>query len=198
MNFANPSDILFFIQSHGYFILFLVMFFEGPIVTITAAFASSLGIFNIWMIIALSIFGSFLGDIFYFSLGFLGRETLVKRWTYFSDERIRDIEHKLDLHAGKTITAIKLTPLIGGPALMIAGAARVPLKKFLFFSFLVSFVTSLVFASLGFYFGIITLGFSEYFKIGQFIILFSIVFIIALWYFIGKLSKKIAQKIEKV
>ena len=47
VNSGNIPNILASLQISGYLILFILMFFEGPIVTLFAAYAASLNFFNV-------------------------------------------------------------------------------------------------------------------------------------------------------
>lgn len=61
MNLAEYIDpnMVALIQTGGYFVMFGLMFLEGPIVTIASAFLASLGFFNIYIVALLGWLGDF-------------------------------------------------------------------------------------------------------------------------------------------
>ncbi len=65
---------------HGYWVIFLAMLIEGPVVTAAAAFAVALGYFNLWAIFGLSLAGDLVADIIYYAIGYWGRITVVERF----------------------------------------------------------------------------------------------------------------------
>lgn len=58
-----------YLQTHGYWVLFLGTFLEGETVLIFAGFLACQGYLNIYAVILSAFAGSFLGDQFYFHLG---------------------------------------------------------------------------------------------------------------------------------
>jgi len=69
MSLVNNLDILSLIQIHGYWIMFVLMFIEGPITAYVAAFAASLGYFNVWAVLSLFVFGNQIPDTILFFIG---------------------------------------------------------------------------------------------------------------------------------
>jgi membrane protein DedA with SNARE-associated domain len=63
------SDLESFVQSYGYGALFLGTLIEGETVLILAGLMAHLGLMKLPLVILVALFGSFLGDQFYFFLG---------------------------------------------------------------------------------------------------------------------------------
>ncbi len=75
-----------------------------------------------------------MADVIYYAVEYRGRITVVRKFgRHFglTEERIRKIEALLNSHPTKTLTALKLAPILPTPGLMIAGTSRMPLKKFI-------------------------------------------------------------------
>lgn len=195
------ADVLALLQTHGYWVMFLIMILEGPIVTYVAAFAASLEIFNFYIVLILSILGNVVGDLIYYLIGRFGRKIIVDRYMNFmhlKKERIEKIEKYLKENVGKTITVVKLTPPLPGPGLILAGVVRIPFGKFMFYSVLVSVIFSLFFTLIGFYSGVAFGTMSKYVKYGQFLIGGVVLLIIGFWLLLKLLIPKISRKIEKI
>lgn len=97
----------------SYFILFILMFIEGPIVAYVAAFSASLGYFNVWAVFLLFIFGNQIPDILFFELGRRLRKKSVEKFAgYFGIEkkRITWMEKNMNKHFKKTTVITKLVP----------------------------------------------------------------------------------------
>ncbi len=71
--FQHPSqELVHLLTFWGYPIMLLLMTLEGPIVTMVAAFLSSMGYFNIFAVFGLSVLGDVLGDIVLYFIGYFG------------------------------------------------------------------------------------------------------------------------------
>ncbi len=131
------------------------MCIEGPIVTTAASFAASLGYFNLFTVLILAILGDLIPDILYFAIGHWGRRKFLEKYGHYvgvTASRIAKLEKHFELHAGKTLIAIKLSPA-PVPGLIIAGISKMPVKKYAKMALLISFPKILLFMALGFYFG---------------------------------------------
>jgi membrane protein DedA with SNARE-associated domain len=154
---------------HGYAIMFVAMLVEGPIVTAAAAFMYTQGYFSLAAIFALSLLGDIVADIIYYIIGYWGRITVVERyghWVGLSQSRLQRMEHLMHQHAGKTLLALKLTPFLPTPGLMLVGATRMPLMQFISTCLLIIIPKSLLFMIVGYYFGKGYSTFSTYFGYG--------------------------------
>ena len=200
MNISTPAAALASIQGLSYFIIFFMFLLEGPILNYVASFASSLGFFNIFIIFILAILGNFIGDIILYCIGRFGKKAMVDSFIHKSltSNRILKIKKYLKENPGKTITVMKITPILVTPGLIIAGAVNVSFKKFLFYSFLVSFLTAIVFCTLGFYSGQLFGVIYTYFTLGLYLIAVFILFVIGFTLLIKFLLDKISKKIEKI
>jgi len=186
---------------HGYFLMFLGMFIEGPIVTSAAAFASALGYFNIWLVLLISVLGDLIGDVIYYLIGFFSRNNLIEKYGHhigITRDRVEKIDRILHTHPGKTIFAIKMAPFLPTPGLIITGAARIPLRQYVLWSLIITVPRCLFFLLVGFYFGAIYSQVAKYIEYGQYAIGAIIVIIVVISIWARRISAKISKKIEDI
>jgi len=200
MTSITSATLLSLMQIHGYWIMFILMFIEGPIITYIAAFAASLGIFNIYYILLLSIFGNTLPDLTYFLIGRIGKHEKVRKYvsSFFNENRIKKIREHLRDNPWKTITVIKITPALPLPGFILSGTTELKLTKFLLCSLIISAIYSISFSVLGFYSGIAFNTIAKYIKYGEFLIVIAILLTIVIWLLFRFLSQKVSEKIEKI
>ena len=175
------------------------MLVEGPIVTAASAFAVGLGYFNPFIIYALSVLGDIIPDLAFYAIGYWGRTAAVDRFgKYFglTPAIVSRTERILKRHAAKAIIIFKLAPIISLPGIIVAGATRIPAKKFLAIDILFTFPNSLLFMALGFYFGRTFSVVMGYVQNVQYAILAIILLTLGTYFIYKKISARIAQKLE--
>jgi|SRR3989344_880595 len=195
------SAMVQWVLGHGYWIIFLAMLIEGPIVTAAAGFASALGYFNPFAIFGLSLAGDLVADIIYYAIGYWGRINLIERFGHrfgLTTERMKHMEHLMHTHPIKTLLALKLTPIIPTPGLMLVGATKMDLRKFTIFSLLITLPKSIVFMIIGYFFGQQYDKLSGYVTNGTYLILGALGLIIIINHIWGKFSARVGSKIEKI
>jgi membrane-associated protein len=194
------AGVLQFLQTSGYGIMFILMLIEGPVITYVASFAASLGIFNIFYVFILSFFGDFLGDLIFFFIGRISKETVVNKYEnkHLNNTKISRLKMFLERNPGKTIAVIKLTPFLPVPGLILAGASKIDLKKFVIYSVLINIVYSLTMVLLGFYSGVAFLSIAKIVKYAEYLILATIFVVVGVVFLVRFISKKISNKLEKI
>jgi membrane protein DedA with SNARE-associated domain len=197
---ASPTGLLRFFQTHGYAILLLLMILEGPIVTYVAAFASSLGIFDIYYVLILSLLGNLLGDFIAFSVGRIGNKVVIEKYInhWLKAEKKDRIRNYLKNNPGKAIAVIKLTPPLPVPGLILAGTSDISLRTFLIYSLIVSGSYSLSMTLLGFYSGVAFGTISKYVKYIEFTVGGTVLLIVGIYFLIKYLSGEISSRIKKI
>ena len=156
MDSAAFEWILNLLLAHGYFILFLTMLIEGPIVTFAAGFASSLGYFHIMPVLILSFLGDFVSDVVLYGVGHWGRHGIAERYGHrvgLTKERMEHIEVAMKRHIVKSLIIFKFVPVLPTFGLIAAGSVGVPFKKFLTVVTLVIIPRTIFFGLLGYYAG---------------------------------------------
>jgi membrane protein DedA with SNARE-associated domain len=196
MSIVTTAGLLAFLQTQGYFIMLIIMIVEGAIVTYVASFIASMGIFNIYIVLGLSILGNILGDIILYFVGrHWGRKVLLKHfYSKLKGKKLHKLEDLIKKHPGRSVALVKISPFIPIPGLILIGASEVPIKKFLFFSLITSFVYSLIFTLLGFYSGVAFNALARYVDNSSIIIGVAVVLGIGAWYLIRYISSKITKR----
>ena len=187
--------------AHGYFLMFLAMLVEGPIVTAAAAFAVAFGYFDIWIVFSLSVLGDIAADVIYYTIGYYGRITLVEKFGHhfgLTKTRMEKIETTLNKYPIRTILALKLTPVLPTPGLMIVGATRMRLKKFIAICTAIILPKVIFFMIVGYYFGAAYELILKRFERGGIILAAIVMLIVLIWYAFGKASAYLGERVEKL
>ncbi len=195
------SAALGWVIAGGYFLSFIGMFIFGPVIISAAAFAAALGYFNIWIVFAIAVFGELAMDLVLYAIGYFSRIAVIERYgNHFglSSKKIENLEKLLRMHPGKTLTAIKLAPILPIPGLMLVGSMHMSIKKFSAINFTVALIRAVIFIVIGYYFGQIYDSVSVYAKNIGYVIVTGIVIALAVYYIHKKTMKKISEKLEKV
>ncbi len=156
IDFSSFQGVFQWVSAHGYFFIFLVMCLEGPVTTAAAGFGVALGIFNPFIILAISILGDLIPDTIYYVLGWLGRFRLIRRTgkvMNFTSPRMVHLEADLKKHFKKTMIVLKLTPVVTTFGFMLVGYLRLPFRRFILWCTIMTVPKSIIFLALGYFFG---------------------------------------------
>jgi membrane protein DedA with SNARE-associated domain len=160
-----PLDLL---SQYGYFVLFLVMVVEGPIVTSAAAFAAHFGYFTLPLIFVLSVLGDLTGDVIYYGIGAISRKTLIDTHGYkfgLNKDKMAAFDRAFHAHKIKSLVIAKLAPIIPGPVIIAAGALRLSFWTLMWVSIILAVPKYLFFMLLGYGFGDFYQTFFRYYDI---------------------------------
>lgn len=188
LNISDP-EILGYIKTIGYPLMLLVMIVEGPIATILAAFAASLGFFNVFIVLTLSILGDILGDVILYTIGYFGgNRALVKaeKILKIKPAIVAKLERLFQAHGKKTIFAVKSTTGLCWITFIVAGTIQMKFKDFITASFLGGIIWSGFLVMMGYFFGYAFEEINNYIKYAGMLIFFSAV----IFYIIIVLYKK--------
>lgn len=169
--------------------MLLVMIVEGPIATLLAAFAASLGFFNVYLVLILSMLGDIVGDIILYGLGYFGgAKTLEKaeRILKIKPALVLKMENLFNNHGKKTIFAVKSTTGLCWITFIAAGAVRMNFKEFLLGSFFGGIIWSGFLVIMGYFFGYAFERINEYIKYAGLIIFV----VVAIFYVTVTIYKK--------
>jgi membrane protein DedA with SNARE-associated domain len=189
------------LTAHGYVFMFILMLFEGPTITAASAFAAALGYFNINIVILIAIFGNLIPDIVFYSIGYWGRESFVKKngkFLGFKKVNITALEKVFQENMVKGLFAAKLIPLLSIPGLVTAGVARIPFKKYLGWVSLIIACNSTFFLIFGYYFGATYKSFSQHFNTKIYLIIAFVLIFIVIIYAYRTILKKVVENVEEV
>lgn len=147
--------------------MLFLMIIEGPIATMVAAFLASLGLFNIYVVLLLSILGDIIGDILLYALGFFGGHPLLvkaEKFLKIKQSVIDKIKKKFKEKGSQIIFSVKTTTGLCWIAFILAGTVRMSFQKFVLFSFLGGILWSGLLVALGYFFGYAAEQIEQYIK----------------------------------
>ncbi len=200
-NLINFSAAFQWVIHFGYPLMFLAMLIEGPIVTAAASFAIVFGYFNFGIIFILAFLGDIVADIIYYAIGYFSRVALIEKFGYrfgLTQKRMERLESLINKNPIKTLIALKLTPIIPTPGLMIVGTTKMPLKKFIILSSIVVIPKTILFMLVGYYFGQAYDTIIKTVKSGGLVLVFILIAIVIIYYGFTKISAYLARKVEKI
>jgi membrane protein DedA with SNARE-associated domain len=177
IDFTDPH-ILMYIKTIGYPTMLFLMIVEGPIATILAAFAASLGFFNVFVVLILSISGDLIGDVILYAIGYTGGASALakaERILKIKPEIVGKLEKLFLVHGKKTIFAVKSTTGLCWITFIAAGTLRMKFQEFILGSFLGGIVWSSFLVVVGYFFGYAFAKISDYLKYAGIIIFIAAV-----------------------
>jgi len=183
------NEIIQLVLDKGYFLMFFVMIFEGPIMTILAAFFASMGLFSIPIVFLLSISGDVLGDLLFYNIGkHINLDFIKKNEKYFriTPTRIQKIDNLFANHGSKVIFWAKSTTGLGIVTFIMAGVMKMNIFNFLKFSILGGLVWSTFLIVVGYFFGYLYEEISVYLSWSKWLIIFLFLGFYFIWKFIRK------------
>jgi membrane-associated protein len=196
---ASSNSTLAWIESAGYFGLFIAMCVEGPLITAAAAFAAALGYIDIWAVLVLSLLGDIIPDFLYYAIGYFSRASVIERYGHrfgLTHKRMLRLEHLLKTHPIKTLIVTKL--VFATPGLMVVGMARMSPRTYGILCALITLPKTLLFMFIGYYFGAAYTTISTYLQNGLYFIVFSVVVVLGMWWLYSKATTIISNRLETV
>lgn len=197
IDLSNP-DTLSTIQAIGYPSMLILMILEGPIATILAAFSASLGFFNVYMVLLLSIAGDIIGDLMLYFIGYTGGSKALAKWEKLLKVKpatVEKIERLFSAHGKKTVFAVKSTTGLCWIAFITAGAVKMKLGDFLLASFFGGIIWSSFLVISGYFFGYAFNAINEYIQYAGILVFISVaVFFAGTTFYKKRQSQKIIQQ----
>lgn len=170
-----PENITAFLLTAGYFGLFLGIFVEtgfligvivpgGESLVFTAGFLSSLGYFDIWIVMLIVFAAAVLADSLEYSFGRkYGPRIFTKGDSIFFDkEYILAAEAFYERHGGKTIIIARFLPFIRTLAPAFAGVGKMKYSYFVLYNIIGALLWSASVSLLGYYLGKVIPGADQY------------------------------------
>ncbi len=150
------QNIFQFLHLYGYWIMLPLMIIEGPVATLISAILASLGAFNVFVVLFLSILGDMIGDVILYWTGYrfgMGFVRSVGKYMGITEKLVLRMEKYFTRYGERTIFLVKSTTGLAWVTFVTAGIVRMDFKKFLKNSFYGGIVWSgfLVFA--GYFYG---------------------------------------------
>ncbi len=187
------------IIGHGYWVMFVATFFEGPLVTIAAAFAAALKVFNVWAVLAVAIAGDFSADVIYYSLGYYGRVAFLEKYgkkigiTVKLTQKMEKLVHE---HFVKTLLIAKLAPLVPGPIVIVFGVNKIHPRRFIFTVLAIIISKTIFYVAIGYFFGQL-FSTNKYLRHPNIISLAILLFGVAVYYIYKWSAKRIAWRFKE-
>ncbi|MFA6048064.1 MAG: DedA family protein [Parcubacteria group bacterium] len=192
------QQIFQFLHHYGYAIMLPLMIIEGPIATLLAAIMASLGAFNVWIVLILSIAGDMIGDVLLYGLGYKYGLNFVRgfgRYMGITEKLVTRMEKYFTLHGGKTIFAVKSTTGLCWATFVAAGIVKMDFKKFVKNSFLGGVVWSGFLIFMGYFYGYLWREIHVYIKyIGWIIFVVAIITFVVITIYKNKKAKKLLEE----
>lgn len=168
----------------GYAILFIVIFLEsfpltfflpGDSLLFTTGFLASQGHFNLALLIFVLFIASIAGYIFSYAMGKKLRNIILssndRYW--FKKSHLEYTEHFYEKYGNKTIIIGRFVPIVRSFSPTLAGAVKMPYKKFIQLTILGGFLWTCGLTVIGFYLGKVIPSADKYLNV----IIFSIIFV---------------------
>lgn len=155
------ATIVDFLRSQGlqewgfwsYPLLVLLVIIEGPIVTLLAAVAASLGYMRLPLVMLCALVGSAIADTFWYMLGYMHAEERILRygrWLGLRRHHVEQLQTDMQLHAPKLLFFAKFVAVLATPTLIAAGLARVPFRRWFPIVFLGELIWVVVLVFIGY------------------------------------------------
>lgn len=189
--------ILQWVTGHGYPLIFLVMVLEGPVTTAACSFAATFGYFSLPMIFFLSFMGDIVGDFIWYGVGYYGGAPMIKKFGHFfrvSPEKMEKLRAFFEKHPGKTLAVIKFSPVIPATGLIMIGASKMSIKKFLTNIAIIIIPKTILFMALGYFFGNIFNALYKYIKNG----LYALAIVIMVVWIAVYVYRRFENKVTKI
>jgi Uncharacterized membrane-associated protein len=189
----------------AYVLLFIIIFIETGLVIMpflpgdsllfaAGAIAAAGGPINIPILLILLYIAAVSGDTMNYHIGHLLREKIQKREAIplVNMKNIEKAQDFLKRHGGKTITIARFIPIIRTFAPFVAGAGKMPYRKFLTYNVIGGTAWVTLLFGIGYFFGNISYVKTHFSLVVIAIIIISV--IPAVVTFIGNKSKKKSNK----
>jgi membrane protein DedA with SNARE-associated domain len=187
------------VLQQGYTLMFVLMLIEGPVVTAAGAFAAAFSYFHLWAVFLLSLLANLIPDVVYYAMGYWGRHRFIDTYGHYlglTRERIAIAEKLANRHTAKSLIAIKLIPFLATPGLIIVGASKMDIRKYIIWSLIITIPSSLIYLVIGYYFGAAYNTIEHYLHLGYYLLGATIVIVVVVLYLQRKLVEKLARKLE--
>ena len=180
------QNIILWIESSKYFLLFIGTIFEGPVVMMVGGFLYGLGQFDLVPMYIALVSGDFTADILWYCVGRFGTRKVLFKYGHFlgiTPKILEKVENRFRHYHQKILILSKLTMGLGFAfiVLIVAGIFKVPFKNYVILNLIGGFIWTAFVVAIGYFLGNIYLLISGPMKI-VFAVCILIAFIIGLRY----------------
>ena len=154
----SPADLIAFLESSRYVLLFTGSYIEGSVVMMTGGLLLRLGSVEFWPMYAALFLGDFLSDMMWYAIGYFGARKFILRWGHWMNVTppvLNKIEERFRHYHLRILVISKLTMGFGFAAgiLATAGMLRVSIWRFMTINILAGIPWVLFLVGIGYYFG---------------------------------------------
>lgn len=151
-------NILIWLESSKYLLLFLGCIVEGPVVMMTSGFLYSLGQFYFLPMYIVLVFGDFTADIIWYCIGRYGTRSVIFKYGHFlgiTPETLQKVENRFNQYHQKILIISKLTMGLGLSlvVLITAGIFKVPFKNYVILNLVGGFIWTAFLLTVGYFLG---------------------------------------------
>ena len=141
-----------YLQVYGYGVLFIGTFLEGEAILIMAGFLAFQGYLNLAGVIATAFAGSFLGDQFYFYLGYYKGKAILRRFHSIA-RKFREALRLIEKYGGLVAFFSRFTYGLRIVLPLILGVTTLPPRTFLWINMASALSWATIFSLAGYLFG---------------------------------------------
>lgn len=151
-------NIIFWIESSKYVLLFIGAIFEGPVVMITSGFLYGLGQFDFLPMYLALVSGDFTADIIWYCIGRFGTRSAIFKYGHFlgiTPLTLEKVESRFRQYHQKILIISKLTMGLGFSlvVLIVAGIFKVPFKNYVILNLIGGFIWTAILLIIGYFLG---------------------------------------------
>ncbi|MFA6341162.1 MAG: DedA family protein [Candidatus Paceibacterota bacterium] len=151
-------NLILWVESSKYILLFFGSIFEGPVVMVASGFLYHLGQLNLWQMYFAILAGDFTADIMWYCIGRFGTHSFIFKHSRFlgiTEETLEKIQVRFRKYNQKIIIFSKLTMGLGFGyiILMAAGIFKIPMRNYLILCFLGGLFWTAFLLTIGYFFG---------------------------------------------
>lgn len=186
-------NILAILEQYKYIVIFPIMIFEGPIITVISGFLVYLGFLNIFIIYPMLIVGDLIGDSMYYAIGKYGHSfewiQKIEKFLGYTDKSEEFLKNHFEKHTTKTLLLAKVSHGLGIPIQISAGMAEVDFLKYLYLETIATIPKTLVLLAIGFYLGDSYVDINNYLHLLA-VVVITIVTVVLLFLILNRYVKK--------
>lgn len=113
----------------NYLLLMVLIILQGPISTMLGGAAAAAGLLNPYGVLLVAMVGNLGADAFWYTVGRTGQRVGLDRWTRRSRALVEVLSEAMRRHALKILLLAKLSIGMAVPAVLAAGLARLPWRR---------------------------------------------------------------------
>jgi len=189
-----PDDLVAFLGTYKYLVIFPVVVVEGPIITVVSGFLAKLGVLNGFLAYTILLLGDIIGDCLFYTIGKYSRTiSWAKKVTNFlgyDEQKEKFLQNHFERHTYKTFLLAKFSNSLGSSVQVAAGMSSFSFKRFFTANMLGAIPKTLILFLIGYYLGESYVQINEYLNSFALIgILIAIFFTAYFW--VGKYVSRV-------